>query len=541
MSAPHHDETSRRDAATEAAAARPGRRRRSGLSGKLLILTVIFVMISEVLIFVPSIANFRNTWLTDKLTIAGVAASVLVETDTVSPAVQAELLRATGALAVALDEGERRRLIAMVETPGEIGRTVDMGKADAMTSVMESFAILLSSGEGRMRVIGPTQMGIGGRVDIVMPEARLRNAMLAFSVRILALSLVISAITATLVYLSLRWLLVRPIRRLTSSMLEFQAAPDDPGRIIVPSGRQDELGDAERCFAQMQTTLRATLEQRRQLATLGLAVSKINHDLRNLLASAQLFSERLEQVADPTVQRLAPKIIATLDRAVDYTSSVLAYGSAREAPLRRRLVRLDLVVRDVGEVLGLTADGPIAFENRVAEGTEIEADPEQVFRVLMNLCRNAVQALRQGGSDTLVCRIVVEAEQRGADLMVRVRDTGPGVPPALRDKLFRPFQSAAGRGGSGLGLAIAAELVGAHGGEIRLLERMGPGAVFEIRLPRAAPAAGAGMEEGTGEGAGERAGDGTGEGAQEGAQQGAQEGAGGADPRTRAAPAERRG
>ncbi len=298
------------------------------MSGKLLILTVLFVMLSEVLIFVPSVANFRNTWLTDKLTIAGVAASVLVETDMVSPAVQAELLRATGALAVALDEGERRRLIAMVETPGEIDRTVDMGKADAMTSVLESFAILLSSGDGQMRVIGPTQMGIGGRVDIVMPEAKLRNAMWAFSVRILALSLVISAITAALVYLSLRWLLVRPMQRLTRSMARFQASPEDTGLIIEPSRRDDEVGDAEHSLAAMQATLTETLNSRRQLADLGLGVSKINHDLRNLLASAQLFSERLEHVADPTVQRLAPKIIATLDRAVGYTSSVLAYGSA---------------------------------------------------------------------------------------------------------------------------------------------------------------------------------------------------------------------
>ncbi|WP_209006139.1 HAMP domain-containing sensor histidine kinase [Stappia sp. 28M-7] len=498
MSAPHHDETSRGDAAARGRSASPdpvraapegaGRRRRwGGLSGKLLILTVLFVMLSEVLIFVPSVANFRNTWLTDKLTIAGVAASVLVEADMVSPAVQAELLRATGALAVALDEGERRRLIAMVETPGEIDRTVDMGKADAMTSVLESFAILLSSGDGQMRVIGPTQMGIGGRVDIVMPEASLRNAMWAFSVRILALSLVISAITAALVYLSLRWLLVRPMQRLTRSMARFQASPEDPTLIIAPSRRDDEVGDAEHSLAAMQATLTETLKSRRQLADLGLAVSKINHDLRNLLASAQLFSERLEHVADPTVQRLAPKILATLDRAVGYTSSVLAYGSAREAPLRRRLVRLDLLVRDVGEVLGLSADGAVAFENRVGEGAEVEADPEQLFRVLMNLCRNAVQALEQSGSDMLVRRVIVEADCRAGEVVVRVRDTGPGVPPALREKLFRPFQSAARRGGTGLGLAIAAELVRAHGGDICLVERAGPGAEFEIRLPRSAP------------------------------------------------------
>lgn len=247
----------------------PDVRRWSGLSGKLLILTVLFVMLSEVLIFVPSMANFRNTWLNDKLTIAGVAASVLVETDMVSPAVQAELLRTTGAVAIALNDGDRRRLIAMapVGVAGDdIRMTIDMGEADPVSSIMQSVRTLVAGGGGFLRVVGPSQMGLGGRVDVVLPQSMLRDAMLGFAVRILALSLVISAITAALVYLSLRWMFVRPIRRLTGSMARFQAAPDDPARIIVPSGRNDELGDAEQRLAGMQAKLAETLEQRRQLA-----------------------------------------------------------------------------------------------------------------------------------------------------------------------------------------------------------------------------------------------------------------------------------
>lgn len=472
--------------APDPARAAARRRRWSGLSGKLLILTVVFVMVSEVLIFVPSVANFRNTWVQDKLTIAGVAASILVETDMVSPAVQAELLRTTGAVAIALVDGDRRRPIAMAAEPmaaGEIRMTVDMGEGDPVAAVVESSQTLIWGGEGLMRVVGPTQMGLGGRVDIVLPQAKLRDAMLGFALRILALSLVISAITATLVYLSLRWLLVRPIRRLTSSMMEFQAAPDDPARIVAPSARQDELGDAERCFAEMQTTLRATLEQRRQLANLGLAVSKINHDMRNLLASAQLFSERLEMVSDPTVQRLAPKIVATLDRAVAYTRAVMDYGSAREAPLKRRLVRLDMVVQDVADVLGLQGGEGIEFECRVPREAEIDADPEQLFRILMNLCRNAVQALTADPSPAAVRRLLVEADCGFDGATIRVADTGPGIPDDLRARLFSPFQSQAKPGGTGLGLAIAAELVKAHGGSIRLVDRPGPGAVFEVVIP----------------------------------------------------------
>ncbi len=109
------------------------------------------------------------------------------------------------------------------------------------------------------------------------------------------------------------------------------------------SGRRDELGDAEIRLAGMEEALSRALHQKQRLADLGLAVSKINHDLRNLLASAQLFLERLEHVPDPTVKRLAPKILATLDRAVGYTQAVMSYGKAQERAPQRRLLALKRV------------------------------------------------------------------------------------------------------------------------------------------------------------------------------------------------------
>ncbi|WP_312846840.1 sensor histidine kinase [Stappia sediminis] len=459
------------------------RRNWAGLSGKLLILTIVFVMLSEVMIYVPSIANFRNNWLNERLTTAGVAASVLTETNTLAPRLQEELLRATGAVAISLDEGDRRRLIARSDAPLEIGSTADMSAMSPPRAIRESFEILLGDGGGLMRVIGRSQMGSGARVDMVLPEKLLRDDMLAFSVRILGLSLFISAITATLVYLSLRWLFLRPMQRLTSSMARFAEAPDDASRIIVPSGRKDELGDAETRLEAMQRALKDTLNQQQHLADLGLAVSKINHDLRNLLASAQLFSERLEASPDPTAKRIAPKIIAALDRAIGYTQSVLAYGSTREAPPQRRLVRLRRVVDDVGDVLGLTTHETIRFENLVGDEVEIDADPDQMFRVLMNLSRNAMQALEAKSDPALVCRIAIEAEREGGVVSINVSDTGPGIPERVKASLFRPFQASTKRGGTGLGLAIAAELVRSHGGAIRLVDANGPGTAFEIVVP----------------------------------------------------------
>lgn len=460
-------------------------RRVSGLSGKLLLLTVLFVMLAEVFIYVPSIANYRNTWLTDRLTTAGVAASVLSETNTIAPRLQEELLRTTGALAIALVEGERRSLIAMSSLPEDVTMVIDMRGQSAMSAISGSLAVLLRPGDGLMRVIGAGPMS-GGRgieqVDIVLPIQLLRQDMLAFSGRILALSLFISGLTAALVYVSLRALFVRPLQRLTRAMQDFSENPEDSARLFQTSARADEIGDAERRFAEMQETLARTLHQKQRLADLGLAVSKINHDLRNLLASAQLFIERLENVPDPTVRRLAPKILSTLDRAVTYTQAVMAYGKAQEAAPNRRLVRLARVAADVGELLALADHPMIDYDVAIDPALEIDADPEQIFRVLLNLVRNAMQALEAVPDEALVCRIHVSAQREGGTVVIRVADTGPGVPEAVKATLFRAFQSAARSGGTGLGLAIAAELTRAHGGSVRL-EEAGAGATFRIDWP----------------------------------------------------------
>ncbi|MBO6754934.1 MAG: HAMP domain-containing histidine kinase [Roseibium sp.] len=454
----------------------------AGLSGKLLFLTIFFVMLAEVLIYLPSVANYRNTWLLDRLTTAGVAASVLAETNTIAPRLQEELLRTTGAVAIALDQGSRRSLIAMNEVPPAIDFTVDMANVPPLMAIWDSLRVLMYQGDGLMRVVGAGQMGHTERVDVVLPVALLQQDMLAFSGRILALSLVISMFTATLVYVSLRALFVRPLQNLTRSMDEFAEDPEDHGRVIRPSGRGDELGDAEVRLAAMQEVLSRNLHQKQRLADLGLAVSKINHDLRNLLASAQLFIERLENVPDPTVTRLAPKILATLDRAVGYTQAVMAYGKAQERPPERRLIALARVADDVAEVLGLADHSVIGFENAVPKNLEVTADPEHLFRVLLNLCRNSVQALEADRDETLVKRIAIEARRAGTGVVITVTDTGPGIPQNIKSALFKAFHSGSKQGGIGLGLAIAAELIKAHGGKIGLDDTR-QGTCFCIELP----------------------------------------------------------
>jgi signal transduction histidine kinase len=467
-----------------AAAEGPRYQPRLGLSGKLLILTLLFVMVAEVLIYVPSIATFRRNWLNDRLSAAYTAALVLEAAPgaMVPDSLARQILDSIGARAVAMKMGTQRRLLAVSDQPPTVDYDIDMRNMSLARELLDAFGTLVARQNVVLRVMGPAPMG-GEFVEIVIDEAPLRSAMLDYSVNILLLSMLVSGIAAMLVYLSLHYLFVRPLRRMTANMMAFHGDPENSARIIVASGRQDEIGTAERELAAMQRDLALMLQQKNRLAALGLAVSKINHDLRNLLSSAQLFSDRLSSLPDPHVQRFAPKLMRALERAIAFCQSTLSYGRAHEPPPDRRPTELDPCVEEVRETLGLEPDAKIRWISAVEGGLLVDADPDQLFRVLLNLARNAVQALEsRAARDPNRDQIRITGRREGAVVVIEVADTGPGFTEAARAHLFEAFQSSTRTGGSGLGLAIAAELVRAHGGEIRLVEGT-IGATFRVTIP----------------------------------------------------------
>ncbi len=469
------------DDATDAGQRPP--RRRFGLSGKLLVLTILFVMLSEVLIFVPSIANFRVTWLEDQLNQARLAARVFdaAPDAMVPPDLQRDILDSLGALTLAVKRGESRQLLAVSDMPATVDQDVDLSQPGMWRPIGEAMAMLAAPPDRVLRVMGKGPRE-GEMVELVIKAAPLIDAMWRYAINILTLSILISVFTAALVYLSLNWLLVQPMRRVTESMVAFSRDPEDTGRIITPSGRGDEVGVAERELEAMQRQLNGTLQQKNHLAALGLAVSKINHDLRNLLAAAQLVGDRLGDIDDPKVQRFAPRLVATLDRAITFCTNTLRYGRAQEAPPERSRVELRALVAEAAVTLGFE-EAELSFVNGVEAELEIDADRDQLFRVLMNLGRNARQALEaRGAIDATSDQIRIDARREGTTVTVAVSDTGPGVPAAARENLFQAFKGSARPGGTGLGLAIAAELVRAHGGELRLVESA-IGAVFEFTIP----------------------------------------------------------
>jgi signal transduction histidine kinase len=459
---------------------------RLGLSAKLLALTILFVMLAEVLIYLPSVANFRRNWLNDRLAAAQIAVLVLegAPQDGLPEGSENRLLMGVGARAIAARVGGARRLLSLDSMPpAAVSRTVDLRTLGWMGAIGEALeTLVLPPAQMPIRVIGEA---VGGAdfVELVIDEAPLRRAMLKFSANLLLLSLLISGLTAVAVYVALNWMIVGPIRQLAANVMEFEIDPENPHRIIDPTQRADEIGEAQRALARMQMTLAGELRTKKHLAELGLAVSKINHDLRNMLAAAQLMSDQLVDTRDAKIKRFAPRLIATLGRAIDFCQATLAYGRAAEATPVLKDVCLRQLVAEQADMLGLSETAQMSFSNDVPSELIAPCDPDQMARVLLNLMRNSVQALTQAGAgENGRPTLAVRAERDNGSVILRVADNGPGVPERARVNLFQAFRGSVTPGGTGLGLAVAAELVRLHGGAIAL-EPSDTGAVFKVTLP----------------------------------------------------------
>jgi signal transduction histidine kinase len=450
------------------------------LSARLLALTVVFVMLSEVLIFAPSAGRFRLTYLEERIAAGYIAILALMATpdNMVSDDLERELLNQAGAYIIALRRPDGVKLMLDADMPPPVDAAFDLRERGFFMLIGDAFATLFQTENRILRVVAPSPRHAQAIVEIVIDETPMRMALIDYSNRILALSIVISLITAAFVYLSLQWLLVRPMRRMTESMMAFRENPEDLSRPAPVSARTDEVGVAQHELADMQAKLRAALQQKTRLAALGVAVTKINHDLRNILTTAQLVADRLAGSDNPEVKRMTPTLLAAIDRAIDLCSKTLSFTREGPPELNRQRFPLRNLVDEVGAALPAQVDGQQVLFNDVPEGMAIDADRDQLFRVFSNLGQNAIQA---GAT-----RIDINARRTDGHIVIEIADNGPGLPPRARDKLFQPFAGSARPGGSGLGLAIARDLMHAHGGDIRLARSTGAGTTFELELPASA-------------------------------------------------------
>lgn len=477
------------DAPTEA----PERNRRrlfwpGGLSARLLVLTVVFAALGGAVAIPPAMAAYEKQWLLDRVRAAELAslAPEVAPDRVVSEQLKTKLLEGAGVEIVAVSIDGARSLVFSAGRPARAPYLVDLRPRATGLALFAPFQTLLGDG-GRVRVMAePRFRTEADFIEFVATDTELKKALASYLWRLVAIVAGVAALAGLIVYVALNLFLVRPMQRITRAMERFRANPDDPAAVVQLSGRRDEIGRAEVELDLMQADLRVALNSRARLAALGEAVAKINHDLRNMLTSAQLASERLAASKDPKVSQALPRLERALDRAVKLAADTLVYGKTQEAAPEVQTVQLAAALKEAAAEARLTGSG-VKLVSKVAAGDQVTADPDQLHRILVNLLRNARQAIEHQADRVGAGRVEVSLEAVSGASLIRVSDDGPGVPDRMRERLFQPFAGSGRPDSTGLGLAIARELAQGHGGDLTLSVTGAQGTVFELRLPGAPP------------------------------------------------------
>lgn len=449
-----------------------------GLSFRLFGFTLAAILFVEALIFVPSASGFRTAWLNERLQAARIAALALdaAPSRMVSQELARQLLDNAEVLSVAEIEDDMHIQLLDSGMPVEGSfYQLDMLETSMVSRVMN---VLGAFAAPRDRILVVTAVGSTPDriIEVVVPQAPLRADLFAYGRRIAGLSLLIALIAATVIYVLLHFLVVRPMARVTDSVEQFRMDPGGWSRRLNPTKRRDEIGRAQNALADMEEAVADAFRQRAHLAELGTAVAKINHDLRNSLASAQLVSDTLARSEDPRVQKAAPRLERALTRAINLASETLDYGKAAPQPPDMQPVSLRGAIEEAAAE-ALVAWPEVEFVDNLPAARIIEADPEHLHRLATNLIRNAAEAMVSAAS--LPKRITVSLSHEGLDFA----DTGPGLPQAARENLFKPFAASTRKTGTGLGLVIARELALGMGGDLVLASSSAEGTVFRLILP----------------------------------------------------------
>lgn len=452
---------------------------RASLTIRLLAVAAGFVVLTEAIVFLPSVATFRQAWLIERFDtgeLAVLAARVPVA-DGFLRGDAKELLRAADIQAVTiLSNDSRQTLVGTI--PALKIRAIDLERQTFGGAIFDVVETLFAPQGRYLAITARPRSNAAVKLEVIVNEAPLRVSLLRETRQVFVYSMLLAVVIGLLMYAALADSFVRPMRRLTTAITRFRAAPEDASRNLVPTGRKDEIGEAEVAFADMQETLRQAFLQRERLAQLGLSVSKIAHDLRHSLGAAQLVSERLAMVDDPIVRVTAPRLERALERAINLAQSTLQFGKAQEAPPNPELLYIaDALDEAFNEALnGIQS---VTWVQNIGTDIDVEADPDQLHRVLTNLIRNAGQAIaRTGKLGTITATFYPDKDKVCLD----ITDTGPGLPRGVEANLFAPFAGSGLSGGTGLGLAIARDLARMNGGDVTLVSTSASGTCFRVCL-----------------------------------------------------------
>jgi signal transduction histidine kinase len=462
-----------------------------GLAARVLAVTIGFVFLAMGLFYVTRLTAHREMLLHGKIGAVqttvdafGMAGPTPLPKD-----LPQKILNSVDVKWMAIETPAGRREFVTAGGPLESVESIVADDNSYLESMAATFHALFAAPGTVVKLSAPAQANEPA-IEFAFDESTLIQSLRRVSYNFLTISLTIAAVVTCVLWAALWRMVLQPVRRLTSNIIAFGESPQDASRVIAPSGRGNEIGRAETALAVMQGSLAHELAQGKRLAELGMAVARINHDLRNILSAAQLISDRLATIPDPLAQRLAPRLVATLDRAIQFCQSTLTYGASRELPPSRRRFDLSELVSQVVESGMAEHDAAVDYNIDVPPRFCVYADPDHILRVLENLSRNAAPALMaKGASDERPKAIRFAAIRTDGLALIEISDTGPGFPPDQNERIFEPFHKSTSDVGAGLGLAIAADLVTRNGGAITLAPAKADdfycGARFLIKLPTA--------------------------------------------------------
>ncbi len=436
----------------------------------------------EVLAVLPEMGKARQNWLWERMRQAKlVAIAIRSEASPISPQMQDTMLRLSRTVAITLSGGGAEISLRPQRMPALPAAAIQLDEESLPASIWRAATAILNLAAPYARIDASDAPPSGQTIEIVISR-RLMGSRLRFEVaRAAALGGILALVTASLTFVALNRLLVRPMQVITQSIAGFRRNPSHVGLSglkWLAGRREDEISRAARELVAMQEELRAALWRNARLAALGTAVARVSHDLRNILTSALLAADRVHRNGDALVKQAANTLIPAMERAVEMVSRTVDFAQEGPPSLNVFPVVVHELVNEVADMLRAT-DGSIAIENRISESLVLSLDRNQIYRVLVNLLRNAAEA---GAS-----RITLGLEGDHGMAVLVIADNGPGLPGKVVGNLFRPFTGTSRNGGAGLGLAIARDLIRAHGGEL-ILRHTGPnGAIFTMSLPAELP------------------------------------------------------
>lgn len=456
---------------------------RGSLSARLVVLMVLFMTLAGLLMQLPAVARYRMACLEDSIARGFDIALALrgsrerqAQPATSTPEYMLEevLLHHSQLLGVEVGPMPGPQVWILGTIPDRVDATVEVPEQTIPALLLDTLQTMLGGAERIVRVRGV--QGNKVPVAVYVDEAVLYRDVYSYTLWIVLYSLLIALALAALLYLCLQWLMVRSIRTITRSLMRFREDPEQAARALPSGGRGDEIGYIEAELGRMQRELRAALAQQTRLAALGAAVSKLNHDFKSILSTVSIASGRLAKVDDPTVRKIAPLLVGSVERAIALCTQAQDLARGDQVALSRTRFMLRDLAEEVWAALEARGGGRVAWHDRVRPDLELDADRERLYRVLLNLGQNAIQA---GAT-----QLRLEGVCRDGQCVLDLHDNGAGIPEGQRRRLFQPFVGSSRAEGTGLGLVTARDLVRAHGGDLALRNTGPQGTCFRIHLPQ---------------------------------------------------------